>query len=188
MDRESYQVRRAEAEDVSLLPDIERMAASLFRTYPSDLGLTEDNYENVNSVETFADAQRSGRLWVATVTSGSIVGFALVTELSGYAHLDELDVLPSHGRQGIGSALLAAVSSWAQEGGYPAVTLRTFRDVPWNGPFYRSRGFRVVESSPLSSRHLELEASERRRGLRTDLRVTMAYNTAGNLRMERARI
>jgi len=179
MDRQSYQIRRAVAEDVPFLPDIERIAAMLFKTYPSDLGLTEENYEHVGSVETFAEAEQSGRLWVATVASGNIVGFARMTELSGYAHLDELDVLPSHGRRGIGSALLSAVCSWAKERGYPAVTLRTFRDVPWNGPFYRGRGFHVVEGARLSTSHLALEASERRRGLRTDLRVTMAYNTAG---------
>lgn len=179
MDRRSYQVRRAVAEDVPLLPDIERIAASLFKTYPSDLGLTDANYENVSSVETFAEAEQLGRLWVAVVGSGNIVGFARVTELSGNAHLDELDVLPSYGRQGIGSALLLAVCSWAQDWGYPAVTLRTFRDVPWNGPFYRGRGFHIVESARLSARYLELEASERHRGLRTDLRVTMAYDSAG---------
>jgi GNAT superfamily N-acetyltransferase len=179
MDRQGFHVRQAVREDVPLLPDIERIAASLFKTYPSDLGLTDENYENVSSVEMFAEANQGGRLWVATVPSGNIVGFARVAELSGYAHLDELDVLPSHGRKGIGSALLAAVCSWAQEKGYPAVTLRTFRDVPWNGPFYRGRGFHVVEAARLSTQHLELEASERRRGLRTDLRVTMAYNTAG---------
>jgi 4-diphosphocytidyl-2-C-methyl-D-erythritol kinase len=127
----------------------------------------------------FLEAERGRRLWVALAGGGTIVGFARVSELSGYAHLDELDVLPSHGRQGVGSALLAAVCSWARERGYPAVTLRTFQDVPWNGPFYRARGFHVVEGARLSTQHLELEMSERLRGLRTDLRVTMAYNTAG---------
>jgi GNAT superfamily N-acetyltransferase len=178
MDRGRYHVRRAVTEDVPLLPDIERVAASLFKTYPSDLGLTEENYESVGSVETFAEAEQRGRLWVAATGSGAIVGFARVTELSGYAHLDELDVRPSHGRQGIGSALLATVCSWAQERGYLAVTLRTFRDVPWNGPFYRGRGFHIVEGARLSERHLELEAAAKSRGLRTDLRITMAYNTA----------
>jgi len=179
MDRQSFHVRQAVAEDVPLLPDIERVAASLFKTYPSDLGLRDDDNENVSSVEMFSEAEQCRRLWVAIAAGETIDGFARVTELSGYAHLDELDVLPSHGRQGIGSALLAAVCSWAQERSYPAVTLRTFRDVPWNGPFYRGRGFQVVEGARLSTRHLELETSERHRGLRTDLRVTMAYNTAG---------
>ena len=179
MDRQRYHVRPAVAEDAPRLPDVERSAGSLFKTYPSDLGLTDEHYANVNSVETFEEAEQDGRLWVATEPGGKIVGFALVTQLAGYAHLDELDVLPSHGRQGIGSALLKAVCSWAKEKGSPAVTLRTFRDVPWNGPFYRCRGFQVVNGATLSTQHVKLEASERQRGLRTDLRVTMAYKTAG---------
>jgi GNAT superfamily N-acetyltransferase len=100
-------------------------------------------------------------------------------KIENYAHLDELDVLPSHEGKGIGTTLLATVCSWAKDMGYPAVTLRTFRDVPWNAPFYQRRGFRIVESEALSLAHVGLEASERQRGLRTDLRVTMVYETAG---------
>jgi GNAT superfamily N-acetyltransferase len=166
-------------EDVTDLPEIERLAGLLFKTYPRDLGIPEELYEAPNSVETFAAAQKTGRLWVATASGGELVGFALVVEIEGYAHLDELDVLPVHGGQGIGSALLATVCAWAKDSGYPAVTLRTFRDVPWNAPFYQSRGFRVVDSAALSAAHEGLETSERQRGLRTDIRVTMAHETAG---------
>lgn len=169
----------AVAEDVSVLPEIERLAGLLFKTYPGDLGIPEELYEQPNSVETFAAAQRVGRLWVATTSAGNPVGFALVQEIDGYAHLEEIDVLPSHGRQGVGSSLLSAVCSWAKDSGYPAVTLRTFRDVPWNAPFYQRQGFHFVKSEALSEGHLELETSERKRGLRTDIRVTMAYETAG---------
>jgi len=174
-----YDIRLAIPEDVAALPEIERLAGLLFKTYPEDLGIPEAMYEEPNSVEAFAAAQAAGRLWVATTAGGELVGFALVIELDGYAHLDEIDVLPSHGGQGIGSALLAAVCSWAKDTGYRAVTLRTFRDVPWNEPFYQSRGFRIVDSSVLSAAHRGLEASERQRGLRTDCRVTMAYDTTG---------
>ena len=31
--------------------------------------------------------------------------------------------------------------------GYPGLTLATYRDVPWNGPFYASEGF--VEIGPV---------------------------------------
>ncbi len=174
-----YDIRRAGPEDVAVLPGIERLAGLLFKTYPGDLGIPEELYEAPNSAETFAAAQQAGRLWVASASDGELVGFALVVDIEGYAHLDELDVVPAHGGQGIGSALLATVCSWAQDRGYPAVTLRTFRDVPWNAPFYQSRGFRIVDGAALSKAHVELEASERQRGLRTDMRVTMAYETAG---------
>jgi GNAT superfamily N-acetyltransferase len=179
MKAQGYDIRLAAAADVAALPEIERQAGFRFKSHPADLGITEAMYEDSTSVETFAEAQRASRLWVAYSPAGEPVGFALVTEVAGYAHLDEIDVLPLHGSQGIGSALLAAVCSWAKEMRYPAVTLRTFRDVRWNAPFYRARGFRVVESAEVSGAHVELEASERQRGLRSDLRVTMVYETAG---------
>jgi GNAT superfamily N-acetyltransferase len=177
MRSQAHPIRLASPEDIEVLPEIERAAGLQFKAYPS-LGIPDEMFEHPNSVETFAAAQRAGRLWVACDGGSDVVGFALVLETDRYAHLDELDVLPSHGRQGIGSALLAAVCSWAKEAGYPGVTLRTFRDVPWNAPFYEKRGFRVVESATLLAEHVALEASESQRGLRTDLRVTMAHETA----------
>ena len=174
---QGYDIRSAVAGDVVFLPEIERIAGLLFESYAGQLGLTDQTFAHVKAVEFFGKAQQAGHLWVAVAPAGDIIGFALVVDVCGYAHLDELDVLPSHGRQGIGSALVATVCSWAKDAGYPAVTLRTFRDVPWNGPFYQRQGFRVVDSSALSSEHVGFEASERQHGLRTDLRVTMAYIT-----------
>jgi GNAT superfamily N-acetyltransferase len=171
-------IRPAEPEDVAALPEIERVAGLLFKTHPVDLGIPGDVYERPNSVETFTAAQRAGRLWVAHGSGGEPIGFALVLDIAGFAHLDELDVVPSSGRRGIGSALLATVCAWARAAGYPAVTLRTFRDVPWNAPFYQRRGFQIVETADLSAEHVELERSEKQRGLRTDLRVTMVYRIA----------
>ena len=175
----AYALRLALPEDVTLLPDVERRSGLLFKTYAGDLGITDQMYDDPTPVEAFARAQRAGRLWVATSAGGTPVGFALVVVIAEYAHLDELDVLPLHGGQGIGSALLAQVCSWATDAGYPAVTLRTFRDVPWNAPFYARRGFRIVDSAALSQAHVALEASERDEGLRTEIRVTMACQTAG---------
>jgi GNAT superfamily N-acetyltransferase len=173
-----YQVRLALAEDLAYLPEVERQAGTLFYDHLERTGLTKESLANVNSVENFENARQAGRLWVAASPSGDAIGFALVLEIGGFAHLDEIDVLPSCGRQGLGSALLDAVCRWAQQAGYPAVTLSTFRDVPWNAPFYQRRGFRVVAPSELSDDHVQLVVSERRRGLRTDLRVIMAYATA----------
>jgi GNAT superfamily N-acetyltransferase len=130
-----YQIRRAAPEDVSVLPDVERMAGTLFDTQLAATGLTDDVVAHVNSVEDFERAREAGRLWVAVAADGQVVGFALVLDIAGYAHLEELDVLPAHGRRGAGSAMLEAVCAWAAAAGYPAITLRTFRDIPWNAPF-----------------------------------------------------
>jgi GNAT superfamily N-acetyltransferase len=73
------------------------------------------------------------------------VGFACVELVDGVAHLWQLSVLPSAGRRGLGTALVRAVCAWAAEQGLAAVTLTTFRDVPWNGPFYARLGFRELD-------------------------------------------
>jgi len=39
--------------------------------------------------------------------------------------------------------------------------------------------FSPKSSASLAAAHVGLEASERQRGLRTDIRVTMAYETGG---------
>ncbi len=57
------------------------------------------------------------------------------------AHLEQLSVHPHHAGRGIGRSLLRAGCQWAAEQGYPELTLATYRDVPWNGPFYASEGF-----------------------------------------------
>ena len=154
---------------------IEREAGTLFDDWFEQTGLTEGVLADVTPVNTLEEAQRSGRLWVASAAEDVVVGFALALRLGGLAHLDELDVLPSHGHHGVGSALLRAVCSWAAQSEYPAVTLSTFRDVPWNAPFYERRGFTVGNPSKLLQDHVRLVESERQRGLRTDRRVLMAY-------------
>jgi GNAT superfamily N-acetyltransferase len=72
------------------------------------------------------------------------VGFVSVVLVDGEAHVDQLSVLPERGGRGIGRALLDRAIRWARDEGLAAVTLTTYRDVPWNAPFYARVGFEVV--------------------------------------------
>ena len=178
MTSSAYRIRTANPVDVADLPAIEQQAAQLFTDRLDALGLTVDDLNHVNSVTDLALACQAGRLWIAESEIADLVGFALVLDFGNYAHLDELSVVPDHGQRGVGSALLRQVCDWATGTGYRAVTLRTFRDVPWNEPFYQRRGFCIIDSAKLTSRHVELEQAEQQRGLRPDLRVTMIYLTS----------
>jgi GNAT superfamily N-acetyltransferase len=82
---------------------------------------------------------------VVLVSGDPPLGFASVYIVDGVAHLWQLSVHPSASRQGRGSALVEAVCEWARSQSYEAVTLTTFRDVPWNGPFYARMGFAVLD-------------------------------------------
>ena len=85
------------------------------------------------------------RAAIVLVSGDPPVGFASVEIVDGAAHLSQLSVHPSASRRGRGSALLTAVCDWAAAQGYQAVTLTTFRDVSWNGPFYARMGFHVLD-------------------------------------------
>ena len=80
------------------------------------------------------------------------------------AHLEQLSVLlPDHGRQGVGTALVEAACEEARWAGHSSLTLCTYRDVRWNGPFYRRLGF-VEDLYPPA--HLErIREAERALGL-----------------------
>jgi GNAT superfamily N-acetyltransferase len=102
------------------------------------------------------------------------VGFARVEIIDARtAHLEEIDVCPAHGRRGLGTRLVTEVCEWAASAGYESVTLTTFRDVPWNGPFYERLGFRVVPGAELSAALRAIVEAEARRGLDPSRRVTM---------------
>ncbi|WP_067971752.1 GNAT family N-acetyltransferase [Nocardiopsis trehalosi] len=78
------------------------------------------------------------------VTGSPVRGLAALIALDGAAHLEQLAVDPAYGRRGLGSALLEAACAHARSRGYAAMTLTTFRDLPWNGPWYAARGFAVL--------------------------------------------
>jgi GNAT superfamily N-acetyltransferase len=179
IDRTSdYRLRLASADDVPSLPPIERRAAALFEPLGEATGLTPEDLSHTRSVEELTAAQRAARLWVAVAPDHRLAGFAMAILLGPNAHLDELDVDPSHGRRGVGSALLDTVVRWAAAAGHDRLTLSTFRDVPWNRPFYERRGFRVLAPRELGPEHRDLVAAERARGLHTERRVIMEYSFA----------
>jgi ribosomal protein S18 acetylase RimI-like enzyme len=84
------------------------------------------------------------RAWVAVEDPGAVIGFAVACVLDGEGHLDELAVTPAHDRRGVGRALVDEVLAWSAARGLPSVSLITFRDVPWNRPYYEKLGFEAV--------------------------------------------
>jgi len=104
-----------------------------------------------------------GFVLVATGGSGALVGFVHVLEQDGFAHLEQLSVLPGHGRRGYGRALLEAAKTEARHRGHDQMTLRTYADVSWNAPFYARAGF--TEDEPATEFHEGLVDVEHQLGL-----------------------
>lgn len=121
-------------------------AGQLFRQF--DMGLVADG--PVPEVAGFERAQQKGHLLVA-VHEGLLVGFVRLDVLDAAVHVEQqVTVASGHGGQGIGRRLMLAAEEVARERGYDRMTLTTFRDVPFNGPFYESLGWRAVPADGLT--------------------------------------
>ena len=92
--------------------------------------------------------------------------------LEGAGYLAELDVHPEHAGQRLGLRLLDFVEAWTQQRGGRAVWLTTFRDVPWNGPYYRRAGYEE-RLPPAGSVLAQRLGTERRGPLGVRMRVAM---------------
>jgi GNAT superfamily N-acetyltransferase len=93
---------------------------------------------------------------VAVDDREELVGFALCSDRGDDLYLDQLSVLPRHGRQGLGTRLVRRCLQEAEARSFRRVSLSTFRKVPWNGPFYRKLGFREVPVWRLQGWQLEI--------------------------------
>lgn len=165
-----YEIAFARPEDIPYLLSIEKEAAKLLKGHAPDSVLEETTTE-----AEFADAKKDGRLWVAR-TNDVPVGFAHAEILEPTsAHLKELDVHPEHVRRGLGSRLVMAVCAWAGAIACRSLTLTTFREVPFNMPFYARLGFEVIPFEELSSALQSIIQEESRRGLDPARRAAMRY-------------
>ena len=166
---DSYNIRSANCEELRLLQEIERAAGQLFinTDYPFVATGEPIRYELLYR------QYELGMVWVASDPGNAPVGFAVALPLDGLLHLEEIAVHPSHGKRGIGTKLVNAVCEWAKQKGYRAITLSTFRDIAWNGPFYSRLGFVVLTESELSDGLREVKEKEAVNGLPVKDRVCM---------------
>lgn len=139
----------------------------------SEADLPPEVRYRVTDAKTLSEAQQEGQIWVATDLQDTPVGFAMVALLDGNPHLDEMDVLPAHGRNGIGTRLLQTVIDWAASHGHDLLTLVTFRHLPWNAAFYARLGFETMLAGDVGQEINELLAEERSAGIKLENRVVM---------------
>ena len=159
-------IRPARPDELAELIEIERAADQLFPL--AGYGATPPPA----TLDELRDA-------AALLVSGDPpAGYARLEVVDGRAHLEGLSVRPRFMRQGRGSELVLAACDWAAAHGFAEITLCTFAEVPWNGPFYAKLGF--VELTELTPGLRALRDTERRLGLDAmGRRVVLIRQTAG---------
>jgi predicted N-acetyltransferase YhbS len=165
----NYQIRPTRFEELPLLSHIENSAAALFLD-TSYAFLVNDDPLSLDFVQ---QQFRAGRVWVAVDCHEIVVGYAIAREVDNTLYLQQIDVIPEHGRRGIGTALVKTVCTWATQQGYAIVSLSTFREIPWNAPFYSKLGFRPVDESDLTTGFQQIRLKELEAGLPISERVIM---------------
>jgi len=151
-------IRLAQPAELPYLQEIEDASGEVFR----EVGMPEIADDDPMSLQDLAEHE----VWVVVGDHGVPVAFIAVGEVDDGIHVHQVSVHPSHARQGIGAALIEHVTRPGR-----VVTLTTFRDVPWNQPYYERLGFRVVTgTSPGLAAIMSEEAS---RGLDPATRVAM---------------
>ena len=170
--KSGYQVRAARVEELPLLSQIEQSAARLFLNTPYAF-LVNDKPLSLD----FVQQQFHARLvWVAAHCHESVVGYAISREVDDTLYLQQIDVEPEHGRRGIGTALVTTVCAWAKQQGYGIVSLSTFRDIPWNAPFYSKLGFEPVNEAELTTGFQQIRLKELEAGLPIFARMIMHFS------------
>jgi GNAT superfamily N-acetyltransferase len=154
-------IRPAGDADLPVLRDIERAAGRAFSALGMD-AVAEDEPPSLDALRRFAT---EGRAWVATDDRDRPVAYLLADVVDGCAHLEQVSVHPDHAGRGLGRELIQHLGSWAAERELPAITLTTYTEVPWNAPYYRRLGFRLLADAELTPGLRRLRAAEAARGL-----------------------
>lgn len=170
-----YRLRPLEAADRETLLQVENRATALYRLH----GYPQVADSPIPDLA-FLDALFGGaEVLVGVGPDARPVGFAVARPVAGWLHLAELSVDPSHGRKGLGRGLAAAVIARAAEAGHAGVSLTTFRDVPFNAPFYAGLGFAEAGAGEAPGAIADLLAREAPDGVDVSSRVLMLRrNTA----------
>jgi GNAT superfamily N-acetyltransferase len=167
----AYQIRVARVEELPLLSHIERSAAGLFLDTPYSFLVDADPLP----LDFVQQRFQAGQVWVAVAQDELVVGYAIAREVDDTLYLHQIDVIPEHGRRGIGTALVATICDWAKHHGYCTLSLSTFRDIPWNAPFYTKLGFAPVDDAELTTGFEQIRLKEFEAGLPITDRVIMYW-------------
>jgi GNAT superfamily N-acetyltransferase len=130
-------IRAAVSAELPILQDIEVEAGASF----GDIGMPEVARDEPFAISELLAHLEAGHAWVACDDDDRPIAYLLAEVVDGEFHIEQVSVRPAYAHRAIGRALIEHAATVAAADGYPALTLTTFVEVPWNGPYYARLGF-----------------------------------------------
>jgi GNAT superfamily N-acetyltransferase len=165
----AYRIERGRALQAPQLQAIERAAGARFR----EIGMADIADHEPTPVAIFEDRAAAGQLLVAHDDTGAIAGFLFWSAKDGMAYIEEVAVHTAHAGRRVGVQLIDRLAQDAH-GRFPAITLTTFRDVPWNGPYYAKLGFKEFPRDQAGPEHAHSWQDQADDGLDMSRRLFMS--------------
>jgi len=166
-----FSIRLARTQDAQAYFEVEEDAAQLLANEPSLAGVPIPPSRDPEEYHSMIRQRHC-----LTATSGEqVVGFAATRRIGKEVHLHEFSVATAFQRMRIGATLLNALKIDCKNSGVRAITLHTYRDIPWNGPFYARHGFVIIEDLEAHPRLAAGHAAAVEFGLPAERRCAMIH-------------
>ena len=168
MAKESINIRIARTGDHKFFKKIEESTTTLFKEYGCDFSNIESPEE-----EFYLSIEGKHEIYVAHTSDNKIVGFCAIKTIDSNAYIIEISLLPDYRKKGIGTKLIEHATFWAEINKYEYITLTTFRDLPFNGEFYKKLGFNEFTPDSKWPALKRIRENEKQSGLEILPRIAM---------------
>ncbi|MGO3325160.1 GNAT family N-acetyltransferase [Gordonia sp. (in: high G+C Gram-positive bacteria)] len=154
-------IRDARRDDVPATQRIEVAAGRLFADLDMDLVAADEPLP----IQALAEYVDDGRCWVAVDSDDQPIGYLIAEMVDGSAHVEQVSVDPEYAGRRVGAVLIERAAEWGRARHAPTLTLTTYVDVGWNGPYYERLGFEYLAESDETPGLRSKRAHERSLGL-----------------------
>ncbi|MEB8480164.1 GNAT family N-acetyltransferase [Cronobacter malonaticus] len=167
----TFRIRKTATRDIASLAAIECSADSAFETIPALAWVASDSVQPEDLHHRLCEQGYSA---VMVNANDAPVGFINGDYIDGALHILGVAVMRDCQGMGLGKRLMADAICHARAKQLSALTLTTFRNVPWNQPFYARLGFSVISDADMPDYLARLLEEEAAHGFTRDSRCAMA--------------
>lgn len=161
-------IRPADPAEVDQLPGLEVDSYARYVEVSMEAVATADQ----PSIGDLRSALEEGLLLVAECDL-QVVGFMTCRVVDNTMYVAAVNVRPRFAHRAIGANLLVAAEQLARDRDLERMSLTTFADVPWNGPYYSRLGWTVLPDAQMPEGLAVIRARQRDAGFEQWPRQTM---------------